>query len=246
MHQKLAISLDLGRSVGVLGSTTVINLPDIGVKSCEIDVQDGGVSFQQSVELPLRKNILLLVEVGTCKQEIGVSFGHTGDVGLEFAGLLDLLDIEQAHAFRLLHWEVPVQEVLVLLGYVSKSQVFFLEEGRQNLSPFLLAVLFLDHLLYFPLEVYEVEGGGAVEGGGLKLYFCGGHFGLLLDDGLIPDLVLWSEVVGDHVVAQFLEELLLEDHGIEVLKRVAQQLNETECTILSSSPYWIPPAFSIL
>lgn len=59
-------------------------------------------------------------------------------------------------------------------------------------------------------------------------------FGCLLDDGLILELAFRTEVIGEHVLSQVFQEVLLEKHLVELSHRVAEQLNAARCTIFSN------------
>lgn len=48
------------------------------------------------------------------------------------------------------------------------------------------------------------------------------RLGGFFDDGLILDLALWTEVVGEHVFAEVLQEVLLKKHLVELGHWVAK------------------------
>ena len=56
----------------------------------------------------------------------------------------------------------------------------------------------------------------------------------LLNDSLILNLALWSEVVGEHVFSKVFKELFFEEHLVELCYRVAEQLHQATITIFSN------------
>jgi hypothetical protein len=111
----------------------------------------------------------------------------------------------------------------------------FSEDVRN--TDLLVAPLLLEGLLDSALHFDVFVGVGSIDGIDVDLaagQVSAAGLGSLLDDGLIFELPLGSEVVGEHVVAQVLQEVLLEQHLVELSHRIAEQLSRSRRTIFSS------------
>jgi hypothetical protein len=196
---------------------------------------------QQFVEIGLRKYILFLIQILTNEEEGGISLGDTGDIGLKLRRFAYLLQLHLRGAAYL----IDLKELLMAdLWYGDGVSVLLKDVGHSYL---LIIALSLEG---FPdarghLDVLVRVGSidrvdihlpvGQVIAARLRSFF---------DDGLILDLALGAEVVGQHVFPEVLQEVLLEKHLVELGHWVAKQLYHPIGTIFSSSLYRIPPEFS--
>lgn len=88
-----------------------------------------------------------------------------------------------------------------------------------RLGGFLVFLLF-DHFFDIVLHVNIVRRFGVIKGSRLVGYLMGRNLGLLFDDCFVENLVFGTKVVGNHKVAKLLQKLILEQHIVELLKRV--------------------------
>lgn len=109
---------------------------------------------------------------------------------------------------------------------------FLLEDIRH--SDLLILALLLDHLLDPRLHLDVLIGRGRIDrvNRALAIAIIVADLGGLLDDGLILNSALWTEVICEHVVSEVLEEVLLKEHLVELSQGIAKQLN-------SSSRYYL-------
>lgn len=102
---------------------------------------------------------------------------------------------------------------------------FLFEDIRH--SDLLILAFLLDHLLDPRLHLDVLIRRGRVNrvNRALAIAIIVADLGGLFDDGLILDLALRTEIVGQHVVSEVLEEVVLKEHLVELHQRITEQLS---------------------
>ncbi len=189
------------------------------MESREVGVKDWRVVFEQLIEVGLGEDILFFIQVQTYKQVSGITLGHTCNIRFQLGSSLGLLQ---------LHLRRTPDFVLLMVAWgfdceVDGVPLLFEDVRDAYFFAFALLYHFLDAGLHFDVLV----GGGRVDGINwiFAITFSVALLWGFLDDGLVLDFALGPKVVGEHVVPEVLEKIVLEEHLVELCQRVAEQLS---------------------
>lgn len=198
------------------------------MKPCEIHVKQCRVLLDKCEEVLLRKLIFFFVQIIAGEEEAGILLGQTGHVRLDFRVLPAFLKTFDCEHTALAH--TLLFTTLVALPFGEDVGLILIKRlglfiGSLHPAEYLTGRHVVISLL--PLIVFFLL------------------FGLFINDVFFLDLLVFgSEVVGELIFANILEEGLLNEHLIEFFKGIAEELSRSTGTILSSSEKLTPPVFS--